>query len=62
MGAIGGIDAAEGECGRSRRWSCSGCCSVWMATVSRTSFDAPDPIASNAFILAWSVEDGMRES
>lgn len=59
MGAIVGMDAAEGECGRSRRWSG---CSVWMATVSRTSFDAPDPIASNAFILAWSVEDGMRES
>jgi hypothetical protein len=48
VGTMGGMDAAEGEWGRSRR--CSG--SVWMATLSRTSFDAPDPIASNAFILA----------
>jgi hypothetical protein len=55
VGTIGGMDAADGECGRSRR--CSG--SEWIATLLRTSLDAPVPRASNAFILAWRVEGGI---
>jgi hypothetical protein len=42
------MDTAVGEYGRSRRCSGSG----WIATLSRTSLDAPVPRASNAFILA----------
>jgi hypothetical protein len=58
VGTIGGIDAAEGECGLSRR--CSGWAdSDWIATLSRISLDAPLPRASNAFIRAWSMEGGI---
>lgn len=58
VGTMGGIAAAEGECGRSRR--CSGSAdSDWIATLSKTSLDAPVPRASNAFIRAWSIEEGI---
>lgn len=46
----------EPESGLSRR---SG--SGWIATVSKTCFDAPIPRASNAFILAWRVEGGITD-
>jgi hypothetical protein len=42
------MDAAEGVSGLSRRCSGSEC----IATLSSTSFDAPVPRASKAFILA----------